>query len=265
MTTTGLIPDGARWVPTGNYTWLKKQVTRAIGMQGICAIDGPWGSGKTSGTTRLLEKQSLPHITIQIDKEAADGELIRMLLLELNLRPVGTAVWEHKMQLAEALAEQEVIIRLIEAQWTPLKFLRRLRTMHDKPTAKWTWLLEGRGIHLRMRQIEELNGRSSFPVTYSHLKSGELDEYLRKYHPLYKSADARLLADIDAELSALKSKKGDQSERGCLRHWAGFTFALLQECADAGIDRQLSPDLASTTLASYAGTSDDEDEDDDAA
>lgn len=265
MTTTGRIPDGARWVLTGNYTLLKKQVSNAIGMQGICAIDGPWGAGKTSGTTRLLEKQNLPHITIQIDKEAADGELIRMLLLELNLRPLGTAVWEHKMQLAEALADQEMIIRLIEAQWTPLKFLRRLRTMHDKPTAKWTWLLEGRGIHKRMKEIEELNGRSSYPVTYTHLDPGELDEYLRKYHPLYKSADALLIRDLDAELSRLKSKKSDQSDRGSLRHWTGFTFALLQECADKGVDAQITPDLASTTLVSYAGTGDTEDDEDDAA
>lgn len=145
MTTTGYLPPGALWVPdTVNRQDLHSLANLVLEDRGIALVDGPQGLGKTCETIAWAEGTGVPWVYVQIDDQAPAVEIDVLLLAELGIAtPDSMQRYRRKLLLTDKLAEREIIVITDEVGTAPLATLRRLRTMHDRRGARWTWIAVG--------------------------------------------------------------------------------------------------------------------------
>lgn len=237
MNTTAQAPRP--WVPdTTNLQLMTYQLNVALAENGIGAVDGAVGLGKTSSVRRWAHATGRPVLYLPLDDTAHASQVDTELLELIGIEPDRTR-WKAKLQIRSALDTQPYIVITDEAGTAPAGTLRRLRTHHDA-SSNWTWVLVGRGTHDKLAGNGDLRSRAKTHM-FEPMDDDELLTYLRSYHPaLYANADARLLLDTEGWLAQI-----DTGPRN-LRAWKDLTTYALARAPHAPT---LTPDLATLCLA----------------
>lgn len=212
---TTLLPglDRARIVRTATFDQLDSLVDFVVPRHGIVVVDGQIGVGKTVVTDYLANDHPQPVAIVTLPPRQSSRDIVRWLHRTICDGDDSDELAERDIQddLTERLREPHTII-IRNVQRLTTEAAGQLEWLHSHPDTNWTLLLEGGPGTTRAVQRDPLLGhRVSGHVTVPTLGERTLLDALQAMHPLFLSAQAELLLEIDAKAC-----------HGVIRNWARF-------------------------------------------
>ena len=163
---------------------------------GILAVFGSPGLGKTFATRTYLAKQSPQPIYIPFAASATHLQLVkrlhRMLIADPDLERRGkrsAETFDLVDEVGNALAWQRRIIVIDEAAFLTVRGLQTIRSLHDRPDARWSLFIVGTNVDRRLRAVPELLSRVNGKVEFTPFTLREITEHLHAYHPVFANTN----------------------------------------------------------------------------
>lgn len=232
---------GAQLVRTPYFTVCEQLLGEVTDVDGLMAVDGQPGTGKTTAVRTVTDASGLPVLWARLGPRPGTAKVVRQLLTLLGENTAGYAhAGEYERRLVERLSERPRILVVDEAQKLGRDGFDQLIDVHDAPGAQFTLVLLGAGVLDRLAPFPECDSRVARRVLFQPLTGATLLDTLHDYHPLLAGTDPALLRRIDARFA-----------HGRLRRWAQFTHAAANRLDDdaAGVDEQ----TAAVCVAAIAG------------
>ena len=232
----------ARVVPTDHLVLTHRAIRDVNGSSAMGIIHGQAGLGKTFAVERAVGMVRPGH-TCWVSFPSRPT--MRLVASELLAAVTGVPSpnndrFRLMARLAEELRSPHRLIVVDEAQHLNTECVELLRFLHDDPRTDFALVLVGGdGTWEVLSREPMLRSRVFRRVTFRPLRSNEVLELMREYHPIYSDVGDDLLMFID-----------DQFAHGNLRNWASFTLsaAALQRPLDESVARNVF-----TLLAGKAG------------
>jgi hypothetical protein len=222
---------GARFVHTPVYEEALVKAHEMVQRYGILQVTGPPGVGKTVTCRQLMGDLAadlqMPGSWLQLGSRPTSKEVLSQLLRSLGMKPQRSEpAWSLALELGDLLAAGPRTIWIDEAQYLGTQAFTTLRTLHDRPDARWLLGIIGTpDLSRRLnREQPELTSRVGRRVTMRRLDDDrELLDTLNRWHPLLTDCDnGRLL------------RMNRIGPKGDFRRWADLLETLIRTAEAEG-------------------------------
>ncbi len=234
----------ARVLKTRHLLHTREAVMDAVTFEGMVAIHGPAGLGKSFAIAEAIAALSVPVVKVVVQSRPTERFVVAKLLEELTGSEAKGSRYRIQHQLLSLLAEEPRLVVFEEAQNLNKVSFEDLRHLHDDERTRFGLVFDGgNGAWEVIEREPMLKSRLSRGVRFSPLSQEDVLELIPTYHPIYTGASPALITRIDDEVT-----------RGHMRSWAVFTHNALQLCRrtnttriDDGIVRHTILQLADLT------------------
>jgi hypothetical protein len=220
--------EGARFVETDDYLWLRSAMRDAYAVNGIVALIGERGLGKTYSAYRAAgEVAGSPPAYLEIPPDPIGKELERDMIQRVTLDyDVRATRAQMRSDLREMGAMHRYISLLDEierAQGYGIELVRYLWTQHGNQV---TYVLIGTDLGHFLAANPALASRVTRTRRFREWTPDEAIEIAPRYHDLFKGASPKLLRHIY-----------DHHAGGSFRRWGHVVEGCLAEMRDTGATR----------------------------
>ncbi len=199
--------------------------------QGTLLVSGDPGLGKTFVCRAVMYELALlcgaEYIWLQLGDKPSTKEVLTQLLHVIGIHPDRReAAWELAATLGDALAAEPRFVWVDEAQYLKASAFTTLRTIHDRPDAKWGLALVGspRMATVLEREQPELLSRVGRQVRFGPIEDRtQLLTTLNSWHPLLAACDDDRLDRINRI-----------GPKGNFRAWANVLETLIRIVGPTG-------------------------------
>jgi hypothetical protein len=239
---------GATTVDTGPFRLTKHAVRGAVRRQGIAAVTGDAGLGKTYAAEDAFAEfsETLETCLIVLPGGRPHPKRVAQLLLrELTGVSHEASRFELADDLIEILSQRPRLIGVDEAQNGYHAVFEFLRHLHDDPRTTFALvLIGGHGAWRVLSRYPMLRSRIRGHVEFHRWRHRELFEILAAFHEFYAEAPKELLLEADERLG-----------RGNFREWVNITVTAMDVAAEFGYET-LTREVLDTVLALAGGKAD---------
>jgi hypothetical protein len=203
---------GSPVVSTPPLRLLLQAAPPTIDRNGMVLVDGISGVGKTTAVDQLLARVTRAVTLLTLDTGSGEKEVVAQLYYAVTgERPPRSARRSDMLlDLKQALAGQDRLIVIDEAQNGSIKGLEQLRTLHMDPSAHWALLLAGTGLDVALtRRAPALRSRVETVVPFPALDHATLPGVLANISPVWAATPQDLLLAADSACA-----------HGVLRTWS---------------------------------------------
>jgi hypothetical protein len=186
---------------------------------------GPAGSGKTFASRVAASTAPIGHVTLQFPSRPSMLHVAQTLTRAITgaLPPRNRSRFVLSDELIDALSDQPRLVIVDEAQWLNRDCIEYLRHLHDHPDTRFALLLVGGdGCWEVLSREPMLRSRIFRRVQFGPMTRATVLEVIPRYHPIYATAPADVIAEID-----------DRYAHGTFRHWASLTHSVLAHSTGA--------------------------------
>lgn len=201
-----------------------------ISRNGIILVDGVSGVGKTTAVQELIATVTRRVTFLTLDTGSNEKEVVAQLYFAVTGQRAPRSARRSDMviDLKQALAGQERLVVIDEAQNGSIKGLEQLRTLQLDPAARWAMLLSGTGLEAALRRrAEPLYSRVETTVPFPALDHATLPGVLADISPIWKATPDHLLLAADTACG-----------HGILRTWSHL-LAHLRRTRGAATKQEL--------------------------
>lgn len=193
--------------------------------RGLLVVCGPVGVGKTFSVARAAERCADivdDVVWVELSSSMRGRGLLASLYPPLagGPAPRGDAESQLLAGLHLVMADRHRLLIVDEAQHITLQAMHALRGLHSHPDADFGLVLIGTPV-LHDRMPPELRSRRTGTVTFERITDQEAPKVLRAYHPVFATADRRLLSEVNRRYA-----------RGEFRWWAKLLVRINRYLAD---------------------------------
>jgi type II secretory pathway predicted ATPase ExeA len=223
--------EGTTFAPTPAYQETLIKASEMATRYGILLVTGPPGVGKTETCKQVMAdiagRDGIPGLWVQLGTKPNPKEVVCQLMVALGMRPKRTEpTWVLMLELVELLAVTPRTVWIDDAHNLRADAFTTIRTLHDRPDAKWTLGLIGTQL-LAKRLISdqpELLSRVGRRVEMDRLRVDRLlVEVLAAWHPLLAGCATDRLLRMDRT-----------GPKGNFRAWDELLATLVRLAAASG-------------------------------
>ena len=216
---------GASFVATRSYDDALVMATETLHCYGSMLVTGPTGVGKTVTCRQVMadlaRDYQVPGVWVQLGSNPTPKEVVSQLLLALGMRPQrGEPTWVLARELGDLLATEPRVVWVDEAHHLRTNAFTTIRTIHDRPDARWMLGLVGtERLTKRLKTDQpEILSRTGRHVHMHRIEDRtELLDTLAAWHPL--------LATCPPERLVRMNRVGP---RGQFRKWEQLLATLIR-------------------------------------
>lgn len=220
---------GAAAVTTDAFTLAQRSLGRVVAANGIAAISGRPGNGKTFTVNDFLHHHptAVHRQKFWLDMPPRPGtkevtmRLLRLLGVRFNPRDAQYVLSE---ELIPHLLGRRIILTIDEAHNLGRAGLQQLRYLHDRcqplnpgDPGGFAMLLIGSDVDRALAGAAELGSRVTTWIEFAPLDREDMVLAVRSWHPLLKAVPVETLLQVDQRFG-----------RGTWRRWAQLLAALIE-------------------------------------
>jgi type II secretory pathway predicted ATPase ExeA len=240
---------GSQFVPTDAYEEALLKAHEMVHRYGILQVTGPPGVGKTKTCQQIMGDLAADYgmqgIWVQLGEKPTSKEVLSQLLRALGMRPKrGEPAWSLAFELGDLLAAAPRTVWIDEAQHLGASAFTTIRTIHDRPDARWMLGIVGThdlhkklakdqpelasrvGRRVKMRRIDDDRTLLTILNTWHPLLAACEDHRLLRMNRIGPKGDFRDWADVLETVVRISSVEGGFTERveAQALHQCGYTL-----------------------------------------
>lgn len=188
----------AEVLATRHLLMTRQALSDVLESEAMGAIVGPAGLGKTFAIEHAIETRAEPVIKLAFEARPTMRLIADRLLHALTGSPGRGTRFAMTDQLMNRLSERRQLVVIGEAQNLNRDCFEYLRHLHDDPATRFALLFDGGdGCWEVLAREPMLRSRIYRRVAFAPLTDQDVITLIPGYHPIYSSADPKLLTLID--------------------------------------------------------------------
>ena len=211
----------AQPVQTAAFQLAQTKLALTIAKNGIAALSGESGCGKTFAITEFLHSPAMrdrQYTWLDMPPNPAPREVVyRTLTTITGSSPrARTTLMQLTDELAGLLTGSGRVLIIDEAHNLRSEGLKQLRYLHQRGDASFSMILAGSDLIGSLQIVPELRTRVTSMIRFKPLTGDELLPALAAWHPLLNASSPKLLRRVDTDWA-----------HGNFRLWAMFLAAVV--------------------------------------
>ena len=243
-----LVLKEAATMPTREFQLTQKAVNDLIELQGMGAIYGNTGLGKTFSVEYATERiKTVPVVWMQYPSTARVKDVIAELVERMTGIPHDDKLRRLTALLRSTLSATPRLVVIDEAQNLTSEAIGYLRYLWDCPETCFALLfVGGNGCWDVLSREPMLRTRIARRVEFKRLSEKQVLRIIPRYHRIYETALPEDILFVN-----------DKFAHGCFRPWALFTLDAARLCQEHGRDA-IDREIITNVFALHGGASDDD-------